>query len=77
MIQKRGDKPIILVPISLIEEGKAGKGMKNKNIITIWYLKNRIDIEIEGRNNKVKCFSKDDINDSIIERVYDIYKSIA
>lgn len=76
MIQERGDKVIIFVPVSLIEEGKAGKGMKNKNIITVWYLENRIDIEIEDRNNKDRCFSIEDINNTMIERIYDIYKNI-
>lgn len=76
MIQERGDNAIIFVPVSLIEEGKAGKGMKNKNIITVWYFGNRIDIEIEDRNNKDQCFSKEDINDKMIERIYDIYEKI-
>lgn len=76
MIQERGDKAIIFVPISLIEEGKAGKGTKNKNIITVWYFENRIDIELEDRNNKDQCFSKEDINDKMIERIHGIYKNI-
>lgn len=76
MVQERGDKAIIFVPISLIEEGRAEKGMKNKNIITVWYLSNRIDIEIEDRDNKEKCFFKADIDDNIIERIYNIYKNI-
>ena len=76
MIQERGDKAIIFVPISLIEEGKAEKGMQNKNIITVWYYANRIDVEIEDRNNKDRCFLKEDINDETIERIYDIYKRI-
>lgn len=76
MIQERGDKAIVFVPISLIEEGRAEKGMKNKNIITVWYFRNRIDIEIEDRDYKEKCFSKEDIDDSMIERIYAIYKSI-
>jgi hypothetical protein len=76
MIQERGDKAIIFVPISLIEEGKAEKGMQNKNIITVWYYTNRIDVEIEDRNNKDRCFLKEDINDKMIERIYDIYKRI-
>ena len=50
--------------------------MKNKNIITVWYFGNRIDIEIEDRNNKYQCFSKEDINDKMIERIYDIYEKI-
>lgn len=76
MIQKRNDKAIIFVPVSLIEQGKAEKGMKDKNIITVWYLVNRIDIEIEDRNDKVQCFSKSDINDNVIERIYNMYKNI-
>ena len=44
MIQMRGDKAIIFVPISLIEQGMAERGMQNKNIITVWYLVNRIDM---------------------------------
>lgn len=73
---KRNDKAIIFVPVSLIEQGKAEKGMKDKNIITVWYLVNRIDIEIEDRNDKVQCFSKSDINDNVIERIYNMYKNI-
>lgn len=76
MIQQRGDNAIIFVPVSLIEEGRAKKGMKDKNIITVWYLTNRIDIEIEDRNNKEQCFSKEDINDKMIERIYSIYQNI-
>ena len=76
MIQERGDKAIIFVPVSLIEAGKAEPGMPDKNIITVWYLKNRIDIEIEDRSNKVQCFSKKDINDNVLERIYIMYKNI-
>jgi len=76
MIQERGDKAIIFVPVSLIKEGKAGKGMKDKNIITVWYFGSRIDIEIEDRENKEQCFLKEDINDKMIQRIYDIYKNI-
>lgn len=76
MIQQRGDNAIIFVPVSIIEEGRAKKGMKDKNIITVWYLTNRIDIEIEDRNNKEQCFLKEDINDEIIERIYGIYQKI-
>lgn len=76
MVQQRGDKAIIFAPVSLIEEGRAKKGMKDKNIITVWYLANRIDIEIEDRNNKEQCFLKEDINDEIIERIYSLYQNI-
>ena len=31
---------------------------------------NRIDIEIEDRNNKVKCFSKEDVNAVCQKRLY-------
>ena len=76
MIQERCDKAIIFIPVSLIEEGKAGKSMKSKNKITVWYLRDRVDIEIEDRNNKVKCYSKEDINDKLIERIYGMYNNI-
>lgn len=76
VIQERGDNAIIFVPVSLIEEGRAKKGMKDKNIITVWYFTNRIDIEIEDRNNKEQCFLNEDINDETIERIYSIYQNI-
>lgn len=54
----------------------AEKGMQNKNIITVWYLVNRIDIEIEDRDDKVQCFSENDINDDVIERIYKMYEDV-
>jgi hypothetical protein len=74
MIQERGDKAIIFVPVSLIEEGKAEADMQNKNIITVWYLKDRINIQIEDRNNKVECFSKEDISDKVLARILIMYE---
>lgn len=44
--------------------------MKNKNIITVWYLDNRTDIEIEDKNKREQCFLKEDINDKMVERIY-------
>lgn len=75
-IQIRSDESIIFVPVSLIKRGMTERNMKNKNIITVWYLANRLDIEIEDRDDKVQCFSEEDINDSVIERIYNIYKNI-
>ena len=60
----------------MIQIALQGKGMQDKNIITVWYLNNRIDIEIEDRNNKVKCFSKEDINEKILERIFIMYRNI-
>ncbi len=75
MIQERGDKSITFVPSSLIEDGRAERGMRNKNIIIVSYRIDCIEIEFDCRNKK-KYYLKEDINDELIEKIIMRYQNI-
>lgn len=64
----RGAYDFVLVPIELIDAGRAYKGMTGKNIITVFCKKRRDEIAIETDYKKRKNYvNTDDINDELMK----------